>query len=124
MAYCPQCGVEYREGVTQCADCHVGLLPGPPPETVADEFQITDESKLMRIRVFSGPTSVMEANLARNLLKSQGIPCMLPGEFTAEMLPGVDPIQVFVRADDAEQASEILQAYFDTPRNELDEVEE
>ncbi|HEX5481113.1 MAG TPA: DUF2007 domain-containing protein [Terriglobia bacterium] len=77
----------------------------------------------MRVRVFSGPTSGMEANLARNLLNSQGIPCMLPGEFTAEMLPGIDPIQIFVREEDAEQAAEILQAYFDSPRSEWDSTQ-
>ena len=30
--YCPECGVEYRAGFTECADCHVGLveqLPAP-----------------------------------------------------------------------------------------------
>lgn len=125
MAFCPRCGVEYREDATQCSDCKVKLVPGPPPpEAPDDESKFTDEAKLMRVRVFSGPTSGMEANLARNLLKSQGIPCMLPGEFTAEMLPGIDPIQIFVREDDAEQAAEILQAYFDSPRSEWDPTQQ
>jgi len=30
--YCPQCGAEYREGFTECADCRVALLAGAPPE--------------------------------------------------------------------------------------------
>ena len=26
--YCPQCGVEFRDGFTECSDCHVPLLTG------------------------------------------------------------------------------------------------
>jgi hypothetical protein len=116
MAYCPQCGVEYREGTAQCIDCGVELRPGPPPEELATGSTKSSEPKLMRIRVFSGPTAVMEADLARNLLQTEGIPCVLPGEFTAEMLPGVEPIQVLVHEHDAVRASELLQGYFDTPQ--------
>jgi hypothetical protein len=28
--YCPQCGVEYREGFSECADCLVPLVTGDP----------------------------------------------------------------------------------------------
>jgi hypothetical protein len=30
MAYCPQCGSEYREGYEVCAECGVQLQPEPP----------------------------------------------------------------------------------------------
>ena len=31
--YCPECGVEYRAGFTECADCHVPLVEKlPDPE--------------------------------------------------------------------------------------------
>jgi hypothetical protein len=30
--YCPQCLTEYREGFFECADCHVSLALGLPPE--------------------------------------------------------------------------------------------
>ncbi|MGH9470930.1 MAG: putative signal transducing protein [Terriglobia bacterium] len=112
MAYCPECGTEYKEGATDCPDCEMRLKPGRPPAHLAERQEGT--SKLMRIRVFTGPSAVMAADLARNLLQTERIPCMLPGEYTAEMLPGVEPVQVFVRECDAERASEILQAYFDT----------
>jgi hypothetical protein len=118
MAYCPHCGVEYREGTAQCMDCRIPLKPGLPPENFKERAKKDEHPQLTRIRIFSGPTAVMEADLARNLLEAEGIPCILPGEYTAEMLPGVEPIQVFVRESDAEQAREILQAYFDTPQAE------
>lgn len=34
--WCPQCGAEYREGVTSCADCGVALTDTPPSEGDAD----------------------------------------------------------------------------------------
>ena len=33
----------------------------------------------------------------------------------AEMLPGVDPVQLLVSREDAEEAAEILQSYIDSP---------
>lgn len=108
MAYCPVCGTEYRDDAEQCMDCRVSLRLGAPPQRSTPE----PEPKLVRVRVFSGPQSVMQADLARNILDTEGIPCMLPGEYTGEMLPGIDIIQLFVRENDAERAREILQSYF------------
>jgi hypothetical protein len=32
---CPKCGAEYRQGFTQCADCGVDLVAGPPGQALA-----------------------------------------------------------------------------------------
>ncbi len=74
------------------------------------------EPALVRVRVFSRPQGFMEADLARNILKAEGIDCVLPGQYTAGVLPGIDGIQILVREADAERASEILASYFDTPQ--------
>lgn len=71
----------------------------------------------MRIRVFTGPMAVMHADLARNLLETEGIPCVLPGQYSAEMLPG-EPIHVLVHERDAARASELLDAYFSASQAE------
>src|SRR5262249_22330175 len=34
--YCPQCRVEYRDGFTECPDCHVPVLGGTSPPETAD----------------------------------------------------------------------------------------
>ena len=104
---------EYVEGAVECMDCRVALRPGLPPEHDPDSKR--PGAKLVRLRTFSGPTAQRDANLARNILETQDIPCVLPGEASAEMLPGVDPVQLLVRREDAEQAAEILKSYIDSP---------
>ena len=113
MPYCPACGSEYQEGTEQCVDCKVDLQPGPPPSPV-EEAQASPQPDLVRVRFFSGPQAVMEADLARNILETQAIPCVLRGQYAAEVLPGIDIIQLFVLGKDAERAGDILQAYFNS----------
>lgn len=117
MAHCPQCGTEYRESTLECADCRTPLEPGPPPD-IEEVVMGGKEPKLVRLRVFSGPTSLMQADLARNLLATEGIPCVLPGQVMGEILPGVEPIQMLVDERDAARADAILQAYLENPQIE------
>ncbi len=109
MPYCPKCLTEYVEGTLDCEDCGVALRWASPPAraTAASELDESPEVKLVRIRTFSGPTARLHADLARNLLQVQGIPSVLPGEVAAETLPGVDVVQLLVREQDADHASEI-----------------
>ena len=54
----------------------------------------------------------MDADLARNILQTQGIPSLLQGESSAEVLPVLD-IPLFVREEDVERAKRILNDYLD-----------
>jgi len=111
MSYCPDCKSEYEEGVAKCATCGTVLLPGSVPQ---DHVKL-GEIATVCVRRFRGPTAVMEAELARNVLEEEGIPCVLPGEVMAEVLPGVDIVQLLVREKDADTAAEILKDFFDSP---------
>lgn len=112
MAYCPQCLTEYVEGSAECVDCHVALLPGsPPPKPPAPE--LPRDVKLVRVHVFSGGTAVMQAELARSWLDSEGIPCVVPGESSVAMLPVLD-VPLFVRKEDEERAQRILKEYLES----------
>ena len=113
MAYCPQCLTEYREGVAECMDCRVALRPGLPPRVARDAHE--SEPALVRLRVFSGPMAPLDADLARNILATQGIQCVLPGERSAMLPGGAGIVQLLVRERDAEEAAEILKSYLDTP---------
>ncbi|MGO8787363.1 MAG: putative signal transducing protein [Terriglobia bacterium] len=114
MPYCAQCLIEYVEGTTRCEDCGADLLPGSPPEA-PPLVDLSGEKnvKLVSVRVFNGGTAQMDADLARNILQAQGIPCLLQGEGSFEMLPVLD-IPLLVREEDAERAERFLQEYLDT----------
>jgi len=121
MPYCAQCSIEYVEGTTQCEDCGSALLPGSPPESPRlVELSGEKNVKLVLVRVFSGGTAQMEADLARNILQSQGIPCILQGESSVEMLPVLD-IPLLVREEDAAHAERILQEYMNAEAPESPE---
>jgi len=115
MPYCPRCSVEYVEGTTTCEDCGAPLLPGSPPET-APPVDLREEKnvKLVPVRVFFGGTAQMDADLARNILQTQGIPSLPSGEGGAEVIPVLD-VPLLVREEDLQKATRALEDYFDTP---------
>jgi hypothetical protein len=69
----------------------------------------------------------MEADLAKNLLQEKGILSFVPGETSAEILPGIDVVQLWVREEDADRASDVLKSYLelveesDTEGDEVDD---
>jgi hypothetical protein len=65
------------------------------------------------VRVFTGPTALLDAEVAGNILQTQGIPSLVPGETSAELLPVLD-VPLLVREEDAERAATILRDYLDT----------
>ena len=109
MAYCPECLTEYREGATECIDCHGPLRQGLPPAVEKPGFDA--DAKLVAVRTFRGPTASMEAELARNVLKEEGILSALPGDTGAEVIPGIDLVHLLVREEDAARAEQILEAF-------------
>jgi Putative prokaryotic signal transducing protein len=120
MAYCPQCNTEYEEGTRECMDCHVALLAGAPPAEPVEAMP--HDSNLVQVRVFSGGTAFGQADLARSWLQAEGIPCVLPGEASAGVLPVLD-VPLLVREEDAERAEEILKEYLETDATQPQEEE-
>ena len=114
MPYCPQCMTEYVESMTRCEDCDADLQPGSPLEARRSvEMPDSKDVKLVPVRVFNGPTALLDADVARNILASQGIPSVVPGETSAELLPVLD-VLLLVREEDAEESACLLQEYLDT----------
>ena len=134
MPYCPECLTEYVEGTRKCDDCGAALVPGPPPALEEEESPAANPTgaiggwfrslvgagperdspqvKMVRVRTFSGPTALLDADLARNLLQARRIPSILPGETSVEMLPFLE-IPLLVREEDVERAKGVLSDYFD-----------
>ena len=119
MPYCPRCLTEYVEGSSVCEDCRVPLQVGSPPSQVAAtaqgaaQLEASPDAKLVRIRTFSGPTALLDADVARNILQAEGIPSLVQGRASAELLPFLD-VPLLVPAEQAERAAEILKGYFDS----------
>jgi hypothetical protein len=57
---------------------------------------------------------LLDADVARNILQAQGIPSLVQGGTSAELLPILD-VPLLVPAEEAERAAEVLEAYFDFP---------
>ena len=73
------------------------------------------EPKMVRVRAFGGPTAKTDAELAKGILQNQEIPCVIAGGQPADMLPGVDMVQLLVREEDAAEAAELLESFLDNP---------
>ncbi|HKV12987.1 MAG TPA: DUF2007 domain-containing protein [Thermoanaerobaculia bacterium] len=111
--FCPECGSEYREGFTTCADCEVALVPERPAEFAEPEFE--GEETLVSV-LSAGDLSLLTR--ARSLLEAEGIPYTLDGEglqnlFGAGMIglgynQIVGPPHLRVREEDEARARELL----------------
>lgn len=75
------------------------------------------EPKMVRVRGFAGPAANRDAELAKGILQNQEIPCVIAGGQSADMLPGVDIVQLLVREEDAAEAAELLESFLDNPSN-------
>lgn len=69
--YCPQCGVEYRDGFSQCSDCQVALVPELEP--------VTSDSQLNLETVFES-NDAFAIGLAKGALEDSGIPFWMQGD--------------------------------------------
>jgi hypothetical protein len=105
--YCPQCGVEYREGFTECSDCGVPLESGSPPDPNAG----FDPN--LELVVVLETNDRMHAAMAKGVLEEAGIPFFVLGQITT-LVNDVDPmIRKWVRfqvpRDREAEARELLE---------------
>ncbi len=70
--YCPQCGVEYREGFSECADCLVPLAAGDRPP--APDGEAAGAVELVTV-LETGDW--VEISLVGGVLQDAGIPCAI-----------------------------------------------
>jgi hypothetical protein len=82
--YCPECGVEYRAGFTECSDCHVQLVEEPPVPAEPES------PNLELVRVLEGNNQIAAA-VAKMLLEEAGIPFYMEGEEVGVTMQAIDP---------------------------------
>jgi Putative prokaryotic signal transducing protein len=73
------------------------------------------EPRLVRVRAFAGPRAQLDAELAKGILESAGIPAIVPGRYSGELYPGIDEIHLLVHEEDAAEAAQILEEFLDNP---------
>jgi hypothetical protein len=108
MAFCPNCEAEYKEGMTVCPDCHVGLVDELTPEN-----RVHDRSEGEPVPLQSFKTGA-EAEMVREMLNQNGIRSFVEGGDFA-IIPSSFSQEVVVMVDerDLPRAVEIYNAYFD-----------
>ncbi len=75
--FCPQCGAEFREGISECPDCMISLVRELPPEGKPEWTAL--------VTVFE-PVNESELVLAKSLLEGAGIRYLVKGERTQDLL--------------------------------------
>ncbi|HEV2447001.1 MAG TPA: DUF2007 domain-containing protein [Candidatus Sulfopaludibacter sp.] len=85
--YCPQCRTEFREGFTECSDCHVPLLPGASPAE-PDTFDPN-----LDLVVVLETNDTIQLAMAKGLLEGAGIPFFVLGQITTL----VNDVDAFLR---------------------------
>lgn len=101
--YCPQCGVEYREGFNECSDCRVPLVVEKSPGRRAP-----GDPNLELVTVLEGNDRLLLATV-KGLLDDEGITYAV----LSEDIPGMGFVfpwwRVQVALDRAEDARRVLQ---------------
>lgn len=104
--FCHKCGFEYEEGITRCGKCNIDLVVEPSPQKsyVYKDLVLLDSF-----------TNVVEANLAKGTIESEGIEAYLLGDDMVAanwlLMNAIGGLRLMVRSDDEKRAREILQEY-------------
>ena len=119
---CPQCRVEYRDEITQCADCHIPLADSSALENDVG----ADESEAVYVSVIS-TSNFGDIALIKSLLDAESIAYFVEGENFNTVSPWIQPVRFLVREDSFEKAREVL-SNFDVhaigPSTNVDDDEE
>ena len=123
MPFCPKCNCEYREGIVRCAECDVDLVAELTPAKTEEPYVVVERRP-----------KAHEARMICEALERAGIPCLLKGAETREVLSSVLGASIFGGEDFNEvalevpesrltEAHEIIEAFFENGGTDNDEVE-
>ncbi len=100
--FCPECGSEYREGFTICADCNIELVYELPEEDHEPEFQYVE-----------AVSTVNQGDIAfiKSIFDAEKIDYQLFGENFAIIRPMVEPAVFYVREDQVKSAVDLLKDF-------------
>lgn len=99
MPFCPRCKKAFDEGVKECPDHHVMLVPELPFQTIPSDNTTWVEIASMGMED--------EARLLQGFLETEGVPAQIENvKFSMEPINfgTMGDIRVYVRAEDEERA--------------------
>ena len=112
---CPECGSEYREGYTNCADCGVALIEPAPEQGGEPDVEI--------VKVFEARNAAV-LPLVESVLRDAGIEFMTKSDNLQDLFAlgrlgmgsnnVIGPATIWVRKDDEEEARTLV-AMLDEP---------
>ena len=102
--FCPECGAEYREGFTTCADCQIDLVDTPPKEG--------QETETIQLETVFESTNPALIGIAKTVLDSAGIDFVAVGEKAVSVVfpgnPFLGQVQLRVEKKRAAEAEALL----------------
>ena len=102
MAYCPECGAEFRGGIRRCPECLVDLLEELQEPSEDD----SSEDNLVQIRTASNSE---EARKVKDLLQRHGILCVVESVRPAKNA-APSGLRVLVNQKDQPRAQDLIKA--------------
>lgn len=122
--FCPQCRYEYRPEVTKCPDCDIWLVRELPLDP---KVQVTGELDETPLEVVYSTFEYPRIQIAAAILEEAGIPHLMNDQPIHGILrapvPGKDPFELVVRADDFEEASQLLEGIDDLSELPEEDIE-
>jgi hypothetical protein len=93
--FCPKCRAEYREGISVCATCHVGLV-----NSLSDSSEV-EGTRIVTVYKTSNPAIIA---FIKSAFKEDGLRYFVKGESS----PFRDPVEIQVDEEDSERATQIV----------------
>jgi len=100
MMYCPECKSEYREGLTECADCGVNLV-GDRPTAAQPEF--------VDLEAILSTGDQGQIALIKSILDAEKIPYLAQGEQFSSMRAPI-PVRFLVPREYRIRARDLLKS--------------
>lgn len=108
---CPECGSEYREGFTHCADCAVALVESQAPEPEGEpDLELVKVFESMNAATLPLVESVLlDANI-QFMTRAEGLQDLFAlGRFGTGSNNLIGPAEIWVRKDDEAEARALLE---------------
>ena len=102
--FCPMCRAEYKEGVKECGQCEVSLVAVLPEKPKPIHEPEKDLELVNIVRTFI-PQDIA---IIESILNDAGIEYYIQGKEGMVVYPLVDPGNVMVVKEQAEEARELL----------------